>query len=123
LAMPSTAQASTVADIERELAQLRDQETGDGEQPFLRTSVMTHLAWVPLDWLAAARRALAGLAERHPSRSIVLVPEPDADEDGLEAQVSLACFPLLSTQRQVCSEVIELHLRGARMKAPASIVM
>jgi hypothetical protein len=120
--MGPTAQASTIADIERELALLRDQASPDDEHPFLRTSVMTHLAWVPLDWLDAARKALAGLAERHPSRSILLLPEPDAGEDGLEAEVSLECFPLLSTERQVCSEVIELHLRGARVKAPASIV-
>jgi glucose-6-phosphate dehydrogenase assembly protein OpcA len=92
------------------------------EGPDFRTRVMTHCAWVPLEWLDAARETLAGLAERHPSRSIILVPEPDAD-DGLDAEVRLQCFAIEGVKEQVCSEVIELHLRGARAEAPASIVL
>jgi hypothetical protein len=106
---------TTVAEIERALAELR--EASD-----LRTSVMTHTAWVPEEWLDAARTTLAGLAERHPSRTIILVPRPD-EEDALDAQVSLECFPLLGEQRQMCSEVIELHLKGRRVEAAASIVL
>jgi len=112
-----------VDDVERELARRRSEAAGGDELPFLRTSVMTHLAWVPPDWLAAARAALEGLADRHPSRTMLLVPEPDAEEDGIDAAVSLECFPLLAADRKVCSEVIELHLRGARALVPASIAM
>ena len=36
--------------------------------PDLRTSVMTHLAWVPPEWEEAAVETLAGLGDRHPSR-------------------------------------------------------
>jgi glucose-6-phosphate dehydrogenase assembly protein OpcA len=104
----------TVAEIEDALATLRQE--GD-----LRTSVMTHTAWVPTKWLEAARETLAGLAERHPSRTIVLVPEPSED-DALDARLSLARFPLPDEDRCVCSEVIELHLKGRRAQAPASIV-
>jgi glucose-6-phosphate dehydrogenase assembly protein OpcA len=106
---------TTVAEIELALAILRD--SGD-----LRTSVMTHTAWVPGEWLDAARDTLAGLAERHPSRTILLVPRPD-DEDGLDARVSLQRFRLPGEERYVCSEVIELNLRGRRAEAPASIVL
>jgi Glucose-6-phosphate dehydrogenase subunit len=106
----------TVAEIEWELASLRIQSLG------LRTSVMTHLAWVPEDWRDAARKTLAGLAERHPSRTILLLPEPD-EPAGLDAEISLACFALPGLERNVCSEVIELHLRGERVRAPASIVL
>jgi hypothetical protein len=106
---------TTVAEIERALAELR--EASD-----LRTSVMTHTAWVPEEWLDAARVTLAGLAERHPSRTIILVPRPD-EEDALDARVSLECFPLLGEERQMCSEVIELHLKGRRVEAAASIVL
>jgi glucose-6-phosphate dehydrogenase assembly protein OpcA len=106
---------TTVAEIERALAELRDESD-------LRTSVMTHTAWVPEDWLDAARTTLAGLAERHPSRTILLVPRPD-EEDALDARVALECFPLGGGQRNVCSEVIELHLRGRRAQAAASIVL
>jgi hypothetical protein len=106
---------TSVAEIEDALAQLRDVSD-------LRTSVMTHTAWVPEEWLEAARETLAGLAERHPSRTIILVPRPE-DEDSLDARVALQCFPLAGEQRHVCSEVIELHLRGRRAAAPASIVL
>jgi hypothetical protein len=106
---------TTVAEIERALAQLRDASD-------LRTSVMTHTAWVPEDWLEVARETLAGLAERHPSRTILLLPRPD-DEDALDARVALECFPLGGEQRNVCSEVIELRLRGRRAEAAATIVL
>ena len=63
---------STVAEIEHELAELRGPDRH--HVPHQRTSVMTHLAWVPGEWVDAAHEVLAGLAERHPSRTIVLVP-------------------------------------------------
>jgi glucose-6-phosphate dehydrogenase assembly protein OpcA len=60
------------------------------------------------------------MAERHPSRTLLLVPRPEL-EDGLDALVSVRCFPL--GDRAICGEVIELTLRGARASAPASIVL
>jgi glucose-6-phosphate dehydrogenase assembly protein OpcA len=109
------AEDTSVAEIERALAELR-------EPSDLRTSVMTHTAWVPEQWLDAARETLAGLAERHPSRTIILVPRP-REEDALDAHVSLQCFPLPGEERHICSEVIELHLKGRRAQGPASIVL
>jgi hypothetical protein len=106
---------TTVAEIEDALASLR--QAGD-----LRTSVMTHTAWVPADWLEAARETLAGLAERHPSRTIILVPRPE-DADALDARVSLERFPLPGEDRCAYSEVIELQLKGRRAEAPASIIL
>jgi glucose-6-phosphate dehydrogenase assembly protein OpcA len=91
-------------------------------EPYLRTSVMTHTAWVPRPWLDAARGALAGLAEKHPSRTILLVPEPDAARDAIDAELSVYCFDLEAETRHVCSEVIELHLSGARAHSPASVI-
>ena len=89
---------TTVGEIERELASLR--APGDGTEPAMRTSVMTHLAWVPDEWLPAAHEVLSGLAERHPSRTIVLVPQPDA-EDGMEAEVAQQDFPLAGSERSI----------------------
>ena len=109
-----------VADVERRLARLRSEVEGDGT-PFLRTSVLTHIAWIPPRWEQAALDALEGLAERHPSRVILLLPQPDG-EDGLDANVSLRCFAFGGEERNVCSELIELRLRGARTRAAASIV-
>jgi glucose-6-phosphate dehydrogenase assembly protein OpcA len=51
---------------------------------------------------------------------LLLVPQPDA-KDGIDALVSIRCFPI--GDRAICGEVIELTLRGARASAPASIVL
>jgi glucose-6-phosphate dehydrogenase assembly protein OpcA len=108
----------SVSDIDRELARLRiDPESNE---PFQRTSVMTHIAWVPGEWVEAAEDVLAGLAERHPSRTIVLVPDPEAG-DALDASVQVECFPS-GPGRQVCTETIRLRVCGARAGVPASIV-
>ena len=107
----------SIAEIERELGAQRMSESGE---PMQRTSVMTHLAWVPEQWVEAAEDVLAGLAERHPSRTIVLVPEPDAD-DGLEADVEVDCYPV-GEDRKVSIETIRLKLCGNRAQAPASVV-
>jgi glucose-6-phosphate dehydrogenase assembly protein OpcA len=109
---------TSVRAIEDELAALRvDRESGT---PFQRTSVLTHIAWVPEEWVAAAEDVLAGLAERHPSRTIVLVPEPEA-KDGLEGAAEVECYPV-GDGRSVCVETIRIHLRGRRAQAPASVV-
>jgi hypothetical protein len=110
----------SIAQIERELARLRFASSEGSSQPNLRTSVMTHIAWVPPAWQHAAEETLAGMAERHPSRTLLLVPKPD-EPDGLDAQLSIRCFPI--GDRAVCGEVIELILRGDRAAAPASIAL
>jgi hypothetical protein len=115
-----TGENVSIAQIERELARLRDVSSAEGGATNLRTSVMTHCAWVPPQWLDAAETTLAGMNERHPSRTLILVPRPD-EPDGLDADLSLRCFALGSTQ--ICGEVIQLHLRGNRSVAPASIVL
>jgi glucose-6-phosphate dehydrogenase assembly protein OpcA len=115
--------ATTVREIERELAELREASTEPGAPPRLRTSVLTHIAWVPEQWLEAATGTLAGLAERHPSRTIILVPLPDDHSDALEGEVDYRCFVRGGQEREVCSEVISLRLRGSRSAAPASVVV
>ena len=108
-----------VSEVEHRLAELRSQEE-DG-QPNLRTSVMTHVAWAPPAWAAAAKKTLAGLEERHPSRTILLFPEPRR-ADRVDVSVSMRCYAMPGVSREVCSEVIELRLGGKRAQAPASVV-
>jgi glucose-6-phosphate dehydrogenase assembly protein OpcA len=110
----------SIGAVEGELARLREALAEGGEGPQQRTSVMTHLAWVPEEWLDAAERTLEGMAERHPSRTVILVPHPEA-EPGLDAELSVRCFALGDSS--VCGEVIELRLRGSRARVPASIVL
>jgi glucose-6-phosphate dehydrogenase assembly protein OpcA len=109
---------ASVRDIEREVAAQRMAPGSD--IPYQRTSVMTHTAWVPPQWVEAADDVLEGLAERHPSRTIVLVPEPD-EPNGLEADVSVEAFPS-GEGRQICAETIRIQLKGDRASAPASVV-
>ncbi|HEX4678117.1 MAG TPA: glucose-6-phosphate dehydrogenase assembly protein OpcA [Gaiellaceae bacterium] len=115
-----TGEDVTIAQIERELARLRFESSDEGAQPNLRTSVMTHIAWAPPEWQTAAEGTLSGLAERHPSRTLLLVPKRD-EPDGIDAQLSIRCYPV--GDRAVCGEVIELILRGSRASAPASIAL
>jgi hypothetical protein len=108
----------SISEIDRVLAQERvDQDTGE---PIQRTSVMTHIAWVPPQWVEAAEDVLTGLAERHPSRTIVLVPDPGAD-DCLEAKAEVTSYPA-GQGRLVCAETIRVRLGGARAEVPASVV-
>ncbi len=110
----------SVAEIEVELARLRENPDGDDGAPRQRTSVMTHVAWVPPEWLGAARRTLEGMEARHPSRTLLLVPEPESSSE-IDCQLSVPCYA--AGDRDVCGEVIELHLGGDRVRAPASIVV
>jgi glucose-6-phosphate dehydrogenase assembly protein OpcA len=113
------AQALTsVREIERELSSLRAVPGTDA--PYQRTSVMTHTAWVPPEWVEAAEDALTGLAERHPSRTVVLFPQPD-EQDGLDGDVEVDVYPV-GEGRRICTETIRVRLKGARAAAPASVV-
>jgi hypothetical protein len=110
---------TSVREIEREITSLRVAPGSDA--PYQRTSVMTHMAWVPEEWVEAAEDVLSGLAERHPSRTLVLVPQPDAGSDGLEASAEVACFPV-GEGRQVCTETIRIRLNGRTSLVPESVV-
>ena len=110
-----------VADIERRLSELRCHEEVDGE-PELRTSTMTHLVWCPPKWRPKARATLAGLLERHPARTIFLIPERGG-RAAIDASAELKDFELPGLSREVFSEVIELRLRGDAARHPGSIVL
>jgi hypothetical protein len=112
---------ATIEEIEDALADLR-LRVGHGGAPDLRTSVLTHMAWVPQEWQAAATETLAGLGEQHPSRTLLLFPQPE-EGDRLAAKVFLECHPLQGEARQLCNEVVELSLGGPRSEAPASVAM
>lgn len=110
-----------VSEIERRLSELRCREEQNGV-PEIRTSTMTHLVWCPPEWLPKARATLAGLLERHPARTIFLIPESGRGEAAV-GRVQLKEFELGGEAREVLSEVLELRLRGAAMHHPASIVL
>jgi len=107
---------TSVSEIERKLASLRLDEDRAAR---LRTSVMTHIAWVPEEWVEAAEDVLAGLAERHPSRTIVLFPQ--SGKGGLEGEVSVESFGA-GENRSVCTDTIRIHLHGTSAEHPGSVV-
>jgi len=105
----------SVSEIERTLAALRVGDSGVR----LRTNVMTHIAWVPEEWVEAAEDVLAGLAERHPSRTIVLFPQSGGE--GLEGKVESDSFPM-NEGLIVCTDTIRIQLHGKAAEHPASVV-
>jgi glucose-6-phosphate dehydrogenase assembly protein OpcA len=109
---------TSIREIEREMSALRAEPGASA--PYQRTSVMTHTAWVPEEWVEAAEDVLSGLAERHPSRTIVLIPQPH-EEDGLDGEVDVEVYPV-GEGRAICTETIRLRLKGGRASAPASVV-
>jgi Glucose-6-phosphate dehydrogenase subunit N-terminal domain/Glucose-6-phosphate dehydrogenase subunit C-terminal domain len=110
----------SLADVDAALARLRGEASKD--RPSMRTSVATHIAWVPADWVEQARAALAGMLERHPSRTILLIPERHADDNRIDARAEVERWDVPDTDRGLVTEVVELTLRGSRAEAPASIV-
>ena len=120
MATALTINVGVVAEIEGKLARLREKESGDGA-PVLRTSTMTHLAWAPPAWLPQARATLAGLRDRHPARTILLVPEPRG-ATAITAKVGLYAIEMEGSH-EAYAEVIEVGLRGDAVEHPASIVL
>ncbi len=106
----------SVASIERMLEELRESETSTQ-----RTSVLTHMAWVPPEWSRAADRVMEGLGARVPSRTILIHPDPKAKENRLDAEIEQERFP--GGAHDVCAEVVRIWLRGSTAKAPASVVV
>jgi glucose-6-phosphate dehydrogenase assembly protein OpcA len=108
-----------VAEIERKLARRRcEHEEG---APTLRTSTMTHLVWAPPAWFGRAKRVLDGLAERHPARTIFLVPLPGRGSS-IDADATVRAFRA-NGGRAMISEVIEIRLHGRASRHPASLVL
>jgi glucose-6-phosphate dehydrogenase assembly protein OpcA len=112
---------ATLGAIERELRRLDAESVAPGEN-LLRTRVLTHTAWVPREWEAAARGVLAALQERHPSRVIALFPDPESSRDALDAEVEVLRFGKGGVPESIASEVITIWLRGRRATAPGSVV-
>jgi len=108
-----------VAEIERDLCRLREEESADGV-PVLRTSTMTHLVWAPPAWLAKARATLSGLHDRHPARTIFLVPEPR--RRSIHAEVALQTVKL-DGSREARAEVVEIRLGREAIAHPVSVVL
>jgi glucose-6-phosphate dehydrogenase assembly protein OpcA len=112
---------SVVDEVERELLRLRTRQA-DGSLTGQRTSTMTHVVWAPPRWLERARHFLAGLEERHPARTIFLIPERGR-ANRVTADVRLRQTAVEGLPNEVFAEVIELRLRGGAAEHPASLLL
>ncbi|HEX4744932.1 MAG TPA: glucose-6-phosphate dehydrogenase assembly protein OpcA [Candidatus Limnocylindria bacterium] len=121
------APASGVASLERELARMRRvQSASAAEQGHVvaRASVLNLVVHATRE--VHARRAaetIAELAQRHPSRAIIVHADRDRPP-GVEAQLSMHChLPSADAVRQVSYEQILIRARGDSDERLASAVI
>jgi glucose-6-phosphate dehydrogenase assembly protein OpcA len=75
---------------------------------------------------AAAQRAaetIANLPEYHPSRSIVVLAEPSDGEPAIDASLSAHCHISPGLEGQVCSEEVDLTVKGRAARHLHSLVL
>ena len=105
-----------VAAIEAALAQLWTQAVprleGGRRHPAIRSSVMNLVVYVPhADDAALVTDAIATLTERHPSRTICVVADPNAPTSSLDASVTTRCSA--TDSGRLCWEQIHITAHGA----------
>ncbi len=128
LQAPSTREEAhevSLSQIEATLAQLgRDMSIIHGGQVAVRSSVMTLVAYARgAEQGARVGRAVEGLTGQHPSRSIILIAEPDEPTSPLRAEVSLHCHVPQHGAGQTCSEQIKIHARGETARHLSGVVL
>jgi glucose-6-phosphate dehydrogenase assembly protein OpcA len=122
------AQNVSVADVERQLQQnLRDlavpSEQGGAAHPPPRASVLSLVVHADEDGEAErASEAMAALAIRHPSRTLLLVTAPDDATDGLDATIRTQRARGPGGQTNLCFEEVRLLARGSTALHLASVV-
>ena len=118
----------SVADVERQLQRvLRElavpSEHGRPAHPPSRASVLNLVVHADEEGEAdRASEAMASLAIRHPSRTLLLETAADAPTDGLDASIRTQCARAPDGQRHLCFEAICLTARGATALHLASVV-
>jgi glucose-6-phosphate dehydrogenase assembly protein OpcA len=105
-----------VAAIETALAQLWTQAghrpEGGRRHPPIRSSVMNLVVYVPhAEDAVLVTDAIAALTERHPSRTICVVADPNAPTSSLDASITTRCSTAGSTR--LCWEQIHITAHGA----------
>ena len=91
--------------------------------PHARASVLNLIVTV-VDDAAADRvvRTLLALGVRHPSRAIVLVPQPGIGTQPLDARISTHCHDVIGGGDRVCYEEVVLTVRGEAAEHLSGVV-
>src|SRR5690349_16598711 len=98
--------------IERELREIRRQSGADLDHPAVRASLLSLVTVAEADERDLVSDLAAEVALHHPSRTILLVIDPDAETDEVTAEVSARCHVAFGMRKQVCSEQIIIVARG-----------
>ncbi len=123
--MTEALRAVDVAAIEHELARLREQAAAEAGTPYptVRASILNLVVYaVGADVAARARETIRQLVEQHPSRTIILTIEPQAEPGSLPARIAVHCHEAGGGTRQVCCEEIRIVARGQMIEHLPSIV-
>lgn len=122
-----TAGATTavdVAQVERELRQLWQLAGDSSSQRITRACLFNLVAYCES---AADHEHVTGVLSeitgRHPCRAIVLLAEPDAPADSLDAAISAHCHLAGGGGKQVCCEQISIHATGKSVTRLAGAVL
>jgi glucose-6-phosphate dehydrogenase assembly protein OpcA len=99
----------SVERIERELGGLRMNEDGTLG---LRASVLNLVVVTDEDSAESVTRSVSNIAGRYPSRAIVLISDPEEEEENLDFQLSAFCSVRGASGAQVCAEQITIHAEG-----------
>ena len=99
----------SVAQIERELGQLRMNEDGTLG---LRASVLNLIVVTDENSADTVTRSVSNIAGRYPSRAILLISDPEEGETNLEFQLSAFCSVRGGGGAQVCAEQVTIHAEG-----------
>ncbi|HEX2766254.1 MAG TPA: glucose-6-phosphate dehydrogenase assembly protein OpcA [Candidatus Limnocylindria bacterium] len=128
------ARDTTVHAVAAHLAALWDvpHPTGeDGSEPMVTEKGLPHarasvlnLIVVVTDEAAAERvvRTLLGLGVRHPSRALVLVPQPEATGPAIDARISTHCHDVVGGGERICYEEVVLTVRGEAARHLSGVV-
>ena len=113
--------------IERELAELWSEPLdgtaagAEGMEPATRACMSNLLIWCKTQEQARGLPIEIGaIVEKHPSRVLLLVGEPETENAGLSASVSAVCHPA-SAGGQICSEHVTLSAPGSSVQRLPSI--
>lgn len=102
--------------IESELALLRYEAAGkpeEGRGYALRTSFINLVIYAnDAETAKSAGRTVASLSSQHPSRAIIVIARPEAEEHGMDTELSAHCHVTPGLEQQVCCEEVTLTVKG-----------
>jgi glucose-6-phosphate dehydrogenase assembly protein OpcA len=99
----------SVEQIERELGKLRMNDDGTLG---LRASVLNLIVVTDEDSAESVTQSVSNIAGRYPSRTIVLISDPEEGETNLDFQLAAFCSARGGGGAQVCAEQITIHAEG-----------